>query len=55
MALSFMVIDNLYVVGIALAVSETDAPAFIYGHSPLVATFAFKLVKADTSQWTKVL
>ena len=52
---SFMVVDDLDIVGIALTKLEANSPARVHGHRPLVFAITSELVEADAPQRTKVL
>src|SRR5262245_54878723 len=53
--LSFVIVDDLDVVSIAFFKLETNAPARIHGHCPLMSPTAFELVKPDAPQRAQVL
>src|SRR4051812_17649800 len=55
MALSFMIIHDLDIVGVALAELEANAPSGIYGHRPLLPAFALELVESHAFQRAEVL
>ena len=50
-----MIIDNLDIVGIALAELETDPPQPVYGHGPLSFAVAFELVKPHALEWAQIV
>jgi hypothetical protein len=50
-----MIVDDLDVVSVALFKLETNAPARIHGHRPLMSAITFELVKPDTPQRAQVL
>jgi hypothetical protein len=50
-----VIIDDLDVVGIALAKFEADTPALVDRHRPLSPPVTFELVKADASQRTQIV
>src|SRR5690348_7222057 len=49
-----VVIDNFDVVCVALAKLETDAPALVHGHRPLIFSTAFELVETNAPQRAQI-
>src|SRR5260370_42661608 len=54
-SLSPMIIDDLDLVGVALAKFETNSPSRIHGHRPLAPALTLKLVQADALKRTEVV
>ena len=51
---ALVIIDDFYLVGIALAEFETNAPTLIDCHGPLSPAIALQLMQSDALQWTQV-
>lgn len=51
---ALMIVDDLYLVGVALAEFETDAPTLVDRHCPLSFAVALQLVQSDTLQRAQV-
>ena len=50
-----MIVDDFYVVGIAVFIAKADTPACINGHGPLSRAVALELVQADALERAQVL
>jgi|SRR6185437_16414386 hypothetical protein len=54
-ALTLVVVNDLYVVGIALPEDKANAPTCVHGHRPLAFAVSLELVQSDAFKWTQVL
>jgi hypothetical protein len=49
-----VVIDDLDLVGVALAKFEADTPALVDRHGSLIPAVALELVQANVFQWAQI-
>ena len=54
-ALTLVVVNDLYVVGVALPEYKANTPTCVHGHRPLAFAVSLELVQSDAFKWTQVL
>ena len=54
-ALTLVVANDLYVVGVALPEYKANTPTCVHGHRPLAFAVSLELVQSDAFKWTQVL
>src|SRR5450759_2910484 len=54
-ALTLVVVNDLYVVGVALPEYKANTPTCVHGHRPLTFAVSLELVQSDALEWTQVL
>ncbi len=54
-ALTLVVVNDLYVVGVALPEYKANTPTCVQGHRPLAFAVSLELVQSDAFKWAQVL
>ena len=54
-ALTLVVVNDLYVVGVVIPERKANTPTCVYRHRPLAFAVSFELVQSDAFKWAQVL